>query len=133
MKTSILAFSLIFCLNSYAQSDIDQELVEGKIEAQILIQNEEKLRSDYKKILSDNEKAIKLLNRVGFQSNERFSNPDEKAQVEMDLNGFLGRYQIVKQSVNDLERAYPHLDQQEIDQTLKNLNHLIRDLQNYLN
>jgi len=133
MKASILAFSLIFSINTFAQSDIDRDLIEGKIEAQILIQKEEKIRSDYKKILSDNEKVIKLLNRIGFQSNERFSNPDEKAQVEMDLNGFLGRYQIVKQSVNDLERAYPHLDQHEIDQTLKNLNQLIKDLQNYLN
>ncbi len=133
MKTTLLLISLTLNFSIYAQNEFDRDIMEGKIEAQIQIQKEEKLRTDFQKLQKDNDKAIKLLNKVGAQSAERFSNPEDKAQVELDFSGFLGRYQIVKQSINDLERAFPHLDQSELEQSSKNLNQLIKDLQNYLN
>lgn len=78
-------------------------------------------------------KAIQLINAVGSLSNERFSNEIKKEDAEFAYNGFIARFQGIREDREALERKEIMADNNTLENCSQRLDALISDLQHFIN
>ncbi len=76
-------------------------------------------------------RAIQLINAVGSYTNDRFSNDKDKEDAEYAYNGFIARFQGIREDREALERKEILADNNTLENYSKRLDSLIGDLQNF--
>ena len=77
-------------------------------------------------------RAIQLINAVGSYANDRFSNEKDKEDAEYAYNGFIARFQGIREDREALERKEILADNTTLENYSKRLDSLIGDIQNFL-
>lgn len=86
----------------------------------------------YKEVMQKEQQAIRLINRVGVITNERFSNEEDKFNAQYAFNGYISSFQNIKEEIATFEQKQLIPDDQTLTLCSKRLDKLIRDLQIYL-
>lgn len=76
--------------------------------------------------------AIKLINSVGSEANERFSNEQDKEDAQFAYSGFMARFEALREDREALERKEIMPDSETMEKYSKQYDRLISDLNTYL-
>lgn len=77
--------------------------------------------------------AVHLINTVGTYNNGRFSNEEDKEDSEFAYNGFMARFESLREDREALERKEIIPDNATLEKYSKQYDRLISDLNAYLN
>lgn len=86
----------------------------------------------YREVTQKEQRAIRLINRAGQISNERFSNEEDKFNAQYAFNGFIANFQNIKEEISNFEQKELTPNDQTLTQASLRLDKLIKELQNYL-
>lgn len=123
--------ALSMTTHAWAQSeqlpdDINREITEGKIAAA------EADAQTNKSVDEKQARAIKLINVVGSFANDRFSSEADKEEAQYAYNGFIARFQGIREDREALERKEIMADNKTLASYSQRLDRLIADIQKFL-
>jgi hypothetical protein len=104
--------------------DIDREITQGKIAA---VEADSMRSVDQKQA-----RAIRLINTVGTFANDRFSNEADKEDAQYAYNGFIARFQGIREDREALERKEIMADNKTLASYSQRLDRLIADISKFL-
>lgn len=77
--------------------------------------------------------AVRLISSIGTFANGRFSNEEEKEDTEFAYNGFMARFESLREDREALEKKEIIPDNATLEKYSKQYDRLISDLNAYLN
>ena len=136
MKPFILLMAALLSTKSFAntQSLRADELQKDLIESKFAAMKEEDLSGKVllKSVDEKQARAIQLINAIGSYANDRFANENEKADAEYAYNGFIARFQGIREDRESLQRKEILADNKTLENYSQRLDRLMSDMMKFL-